>query len=149
MPSFLSKVFGRKKDDKDSPRRVADTGLLDGKFEAVSPSATKFPEVANERQTRHKEKESPFNVFRSKSRPSSPESKKDRRGEVPHLSLDLPGLRDEEASRELGLVFDADPESQVLSEDVIGRRRLSPLETLVLVRACSEAIIARGTLCNS
>ncbi|KAG6900189.1 hypothetical protein C0993_001705 [Termitomyces sp. T159_Od127] len=143
MPSFLSKVFGRKKDDKESPHRVADTELLDGKFESVSPSATKFPEVANERLPRHKEKDSPFNVFRSKSRPSSPESK-DRRVEVPHLSLNLPGLRDEEASRELGVVFDADPESSTLSEEAIGRRRLNPLETLILVRACSDAIIARG-----
>ncbi|KAG6879579.1 hypothetical protein C0992_001193 [Termitomyces sp. T32_za158] len=143
MPSFLSKVFGRKKDDKDSPRRVADSELLDGKFEAVSPSATKFPEVANERQSRHKEKDSPFHVFRSKSRPSSPEPK-DRRVEVPHLSLNLPGPKDdEEASRELGVVFDADPESRILSQEAMGRRRLNPLETLILVRACSEAITAR------
>ncbi|KAH0579561.1 hypothetical protein H2248_002413 [Termitomyces sp. 'cryptogamus'] len=143
MPSFLSKVFGRKKDDKESPRRVVDTELLDGKFEAVSPSATKFPEVANERQARSREKDSPFNVFRSKSRPSSPEPK-DKRAQVPHLSLNLPGLKNEEASRELGFVFEADLDSQVLSEEAIGSRRLNPLETLILVRACSEAIIARG-----
>ncbi|KAG6818974.1 hypothetical protein H0H93_016727, partial [Arthromyces matolae] len=162
MPSFLSKVFGRKKDDKDSPPRAEDSELLDGKFEAVSPSAVvKFPEVANERRNRHdRESSSSFNVFRSKSksRPTSPVPK-ERRVEVPQLSLNLPGLKDEtttttmmvgaastssSSSRALGAVFEADPESRILSDEAIGSRRLNPLETLILIRACSESIIARG-----
>ncbi|GLB44295.1 putative protein with domain of unknown function (DUF1708) [Lyophyllum shimeji] len=146
MPSFLSKVFGRKKDDKESPRspgQQSDSELLDGKFESVSPSATKFPEVVNEK-VQGKEKDTGFTLFKSKSRPSSPEDT-EKRQDVPHLSLNLPGLKDESASRALGVVFEADPEAQILLSDAaIGGRRLNPLETLILVRACSQAITARG-----
>ena len=47
MPSFLTKVFGRKKDDKlaSSPpshasKRHSNASLLEGKYEAVSPSVS-------------------------------------------------------------------------------------------------------------
>lgn len=153
MPSFLSKVFGRKKDDKGSPRsssHISDGELLDGKFESVSPSATKFPEAANGKRaglTKEKEKDTGFSLFRSKS-PASPETTV-KPLDVPHLSLNLPEPKDDSASRTLRAVFEADPDTQLsLSDAVIGSRRLSPLETLILVRTCLQAIAARGTFYN-
>ncbi|KAF5378535.1 hypothetical protein D9615_007190 [Tricholomella constricta] len=150
MPSFLSKVFGRKKDDKESPRspgRVSDPELLDGKFESVSPSATKFPEVANGKgvgQGKEKEKDASFTLFRTKSRPASPDID-EKRVNIPLLSLNLPGPKGDSPSRALGAVFEADLDAQILLSDAaIGSRRLNPLETLILVRACSQAITARG-----
>ncbi|RDB18230.1 hypothetical protein Hypma_000622 [Hypsizygus marmoreus] len=145
MPSFLSKVFGRKHHDKDSPRspgRASDSSLLEGKFEAVSPSATKFPEVTNGKsEAKGKEKDA---LFRAKSRPASPGAT-EKRSDYPHLSLNLPLPKDDSSSRALGVVFEADPDAQILlSDSAIGDRRLNPLETLSLVRACSEAITTRG-----
>ncbi|KAG5638831.1 hypothetical protein H0H81_009602 [Sphagnurus paluster] len=148
MPSFLSKVFGRKKDDKESPRspgRVSDPDLLDGKFESVSPSATKFPEVVNgkDQAGQLKEKDASFTLFRAKSPTTSPTEK--RKADVPHLSLNLHDPLDDPASRTLGAVFGTDLNAQVvLSDSTIDNRRLSPLETLSLVQACSQVITARG-----
>ena len=81
MPSFLNKVFGRKKDDKspssptssshkDATKRHSNASLLEGKYEAVSPSvspsAAKF---ANSTQQQSKEKDSgPLAMFRTRSR---------------------------------------------------------------------------------
>ncbi|KAG5642658.1 hypothetical protein DXG03_002370 [Asterophora parasitica] len=148
MPSFLSKVFGRKKDDKESPRspgRVSDPELLDGKFESVSPSATKFPEVANGKgEGKDKEKDASFTLFRAKYPTASPDTN-EKHAALPLLSLNLPGPKDNSAARALGAVFEADPDATILLSDaVIGSRRLSPLETLILVKACSQAITARG-----
>jgi hypothetical protein len=155
MPSFLSKVFGRKKDDKESPRsqgRVSPS-LLEGKFESVSPSATKFPEVPNGKGNGHgkekekakeKEKDS-FALFKAKSRPASPDALK-KRVDIPQLSLNLPGPKEDSSSRALGVVFEGDPDAQILLGDsIMGERRLNPLETLILVHACTQAITARGT----
>lgn len=153
MPSFLSKVFGRKKDDKDSPRspgsRVSDVSLLDGQFEALTPSALNFPQVengsGNRRGGRPKEPGLyPFN--KSRSRSSSPEPVVSRR--APHLSLHFSTLKDHDAisrALALGVVLEGDDEAQLLlSDKVIGERRLTPTEALSLVRACSQAIIDRG-----
>lgn len=160
MPSFLSKVFGRKKDDKDTSPRAArpSESLLEGKFEevspTVSPSATKFPEIAaNGKSNGHgngkdKEKDSGFsNLFKSKSRAAStdrPQKNSDQLTLPLSLNFSEAGQADA-SSRALGVVFDADPDAQILLTDaVIGERRLSPAETLTLVRACSQAITARG-----
>ncbi|TFK37305.1 hypothetical protein BDQ12DRAFT_667228 [Crucibulum laeve] len=151
MPSFLSKVFGRKKDDKDalstSPR------LLEGKFErvspTVSPSATNFPEVGegtvNGKSNGHrkdKDKDTPFTLFRAKSRPSGDVNQQQNQHKsepLPQLSLNLPEVK------EGSVAFEANPDAQVLLSDaVVGTRRLNPAETLTLVRTCSEAITARG-----
>lgn len=53
--------------------------------------------------------------------------------DYPHLSLNLPERRE---SRVLSNVFG--------NEDLVGKTRLSPEQALVIVRACSQAIIARG-----
>jgi len=141
MHSFLSKVFGRKKDDKEtSPTTLAPGELLEGRFEAVSPnvspSANNFLELDLKPNGHGKEKENPFPFFRAKSRPASPEITK-KFDILPHLSLNFSEFK--------GQPLDHDLDIEVLLTDaVIGQRRLNPLEALVLIRACSQAIIARG-----
>jgi hypothetical protein len=151
MPSFLSKVFGRKKEDAadrpTSPKgHKSHPSLLEGKFEAVvtpaSPIATNFAEA----QGHSKDKEGGFALFRAKSRPSnSPLPSNKRSEELPTLSLNLPGQKEENGSRVLGVVFEGDRQV-VLDDSVIGAKRLNPTETLALVRACSQVITERGAL---
>ena len=143
MHSFLSKVFGRKKDGKDNDPN----DLLDGKFEAVSPNVSPNANTYLELDTnkadegKGKAKENPgFSFFKAKSRPSSPEVNKRVLDTLPHLSLNFDVLK---ATRNY---FDSDLEAEVLLSDaVIGDRRLNPFEALVLIRACSQAITSRGT----
>jgi hypothetical protein len=145
MPSFFSKVFGRKSaDDKEHPTeaRTSNGTLLDGKFEVVSPpvSPTALLFTDGEHGFRSsKEKESRFTLFRLKHRTSettlpSPKSVED----APHLTLNLPDTA-ENASPAL------DPDSQIiLSDDVVGDKRLNAHEALTLIRACSQWISERG-----
>ncbi|KAF8963282.1 hypothetical protein BDZ97DRAFT_1732200, partial [Flammula alnicola] len=153
MHAFLSKVFGRKKDDKEtSPTSLAPGELLDGKFEAVSPnvspSAANFLELdpkVNGHEGKDREQDIGFSLFRAKSRPSSPAVKPKKLDTLPHLSLNFREAEGESPSRELGFLFDADPNAETLLTDVvIGQRRLNPLEALVLIQACSQAITTRG-----
>jgi hypothetical protein len=126
MPSFLSKVFGRKKDASPparSPRASGSPSLLDGKYEAVSPtvspSATRFESLAQ--------------------RKAGPSGNGNQR--VPHLSLHFPdrgrlgtdGVFDEQAVKDV-----------MLSDDVIGTRQLSVEELLPLVQACVKHISEKG-----
>ena len=143
MPSFLSKVFGRK-DDKDSApaeARNSDGTLLDGKFEVVSPPVSPIAPAFNEGDEpplRGNTKDR-FTLFRLKSRTSdtsigSPKLVED----VPHLILNLPGAKESPSPS-------FDPDTQLtLSDTVVGDRRLSPQEALVLVRACSQWMTERG-----
>lgn len=63
---------------------------------------------------------------------------------MPHLTLNLPVPKERE-TRALGVVFEADPDDVgFISEKLIGERRLNPLEALLLVKACSSAIVQRG-----
>lgn len=154
MHSFFSKVFGRKKEDKEtSPTTLGAGELLDGKFEAVSPSvspsATNFLELdqtkAKANVNEGKDKEIGFSLFRGKSRPSSPEVNQRKLDNLPHLSLNFRETKEELASRQLGFLQETDLDTQgLLSDAVIGQRRLNPLEALVLIQACSKAITARG-----
>ncbi|KAH9887019.1 hypothetical protein C8Q73DRAFT_269139 [Cubamyces lactineus] len=156
MAAFLSKVFPRKK-EKETNKRSSVSSLLEGKFEAVSPtvspSAAKFEETSQNPKERgrdkqkEKEKDGGFSLFRSKSRPLSPvPDTRKTVSDTPHLTLNLP-VPKEERSRALGVVFEADPENRsALPDNVIGERRLNPLEALVLVKACSSAIVANGGL---
>lgn len=145
MPSFLSKVFGRKKgDDKESVtprsvRRSSDPSLLEGKFEAVpptvSPSTPKFPEDASEKG-KEGDKARQFGLLKSKSRPrpSSPTI------DAPHLTLRLPGTI---GKNEDSLVPSFNPQADETDESSL-TRRLTPEETLSLIEACSKAIVERG-----
>ncbi|KAF9484794.1 hypothetical protein BDN70DRAFT_824947 [Pholiota conissans] len=148
MHSFLSKVFGRKKEDKEtSPTTLAPGELLDGRFEAVSPnvspSANHFLELDPPKTTNGQE--IGFSLFRGKSRPSSPEVNQRKLDNLPHLSLNFRETKEELASRQLGFLSDTDLDTQgLLSDAVIGQRRLNPLEALVLIQACSKAITTRG-----
>lgn len=144
MPSFLSKVFGRKKEDvEDTPKplkvHASNPSLLEGKFEAVSPPS---PNVTT--QDLVSPREGSFALFRTKSRhvgsPLSPDKRVD---ELPTLSLNLPGQRDDNGSRPLGVVFEGDRDV-MLDDSVIGSKRLNPTETVALVRACSQVITERG-----
>jgi len=147
MPSFLSKVFGRKKqDDKDSSGHASDPSLLGDKFEKVSPNVSPTAEQfqdsnANKDKADKKSKDKGFSF---KSRSSSSTDVSTPKQSAPDLTLNLPGLKDDSSARALGVVFEADPSQLVLSDAVIGSRRLTSLETLVLVRACAQAIMTRG-----
>jgi len=151
MPMFLSKVFGRKKYDDsgdDIRGRPSDASLLEGKFEAVSPTVS--PTAANFLELfgkdKEKEKDGFLGLSRARSGPASSNRSLGRLDELPHLTLNLPGPKDDANARALGVVFEADPESRiVLSDSEIGDKRLNPLETLILVKACSQAITQRGT----
>lgn len=157
MPSILSRLLGRKKSQEPEP--LADkpgisSPLLDGKFEAVSPtvspSAAFFtdPAVAEIRGiNKSKDKESPFSLFRVRSRPSSDLSTVEKvektAPNVPHLSLNLPVIK--ERGRTLDVVFESGPDAlALLNEAAIRERRLTPREVLSLVRACSKVILERG-----
>ncbi|KAF9526239.1 hypothetical protein CPB83DRAFT_896385 [Crepidotus variabilis] len=185
MPSFLSKVFGRKnhEHDHDHEHENAETShvtsplspgeLLEGRFEAispnVSPSATRFDldstgkplsgngggKLANSRPGRVavKDKDKDINVFglfKAKSRPSSPEVQHRRLLDtLPHLKLDFEhshstGKGEPSSSIAANTTADFLQADSVLSDAVIGQRRLNPLEALVLIRACSKVITARG-----
>ncbi|ESK85288.1 putative thioredoxin [Moniliophthora roreri MCA 2997] len=154
MPSFLSKVFGnpRKKHDKDQPNatnRHSDPSLLEGKFEAVSPNVSPTADnFHNEPLGNGKEKdgEGGFSLFRTKS--SSPEeSSPTTASKNPDyfLPLNLPSAPKEDSNtRALGVVFEGDDVPANLTDAAIGRRRLNPVETLALVRACSQEIMDHG-----
>ena len=142
MHSFLSKVFGRKKDDKEtSPTTLAPGELLEGRFEAVSPNvsptATKFIELDPKVNGHDKEKDNTFTFFKAKSRPASPQLTTKKLDTLPHLSLNFSDFKERSHDPELDVEV-------LLTDAVIGQRRLNPLEALILIRACSQAIIARG-----
>lgn len=157
MPSILSRLLGRKKSQE--PESLADKSgfsppLLEGKFEVVSPtvspSAAYFtdPGAAQIRGLeRPKDKESPLHVFRARSRPSSDLSTVEKvekaAPNVPHLSLNLPVIK--ERGRALDVVFESGSDTlALLNETTIRERRLTPHEALSLVRACSQVILERG-----
>lgn len=155
MPSFLSKVFARKKDEKDASHpNKRNSSLLEGKFEAVSPPASPSainvtqgqPPQPSPREDR-KEKEAGFSLFRTRSpRPTSPKTDAPK-PELPHLTLSLAEEKGKD-TRQLGAVFETDAADRgVLPDNVIGERRLSPYEALNLVKACSTAIADRGGAC--
>jgi hypothetical protein len=156
MYAFLSKVFGRKKDDRDVPssssQPILEPGeLLGGRFEAVSPNVsppTQFsdlnPDINEASKDKEKGKDAGFSFFKGKWRPASPDVKPSRKLDIlPHLSLNFQETKAVSAKPDLGLLFTTD---QILSDAVIGQRRLNPLEALILVQACSRAIIARGMI---
>ncbi|KAF6746226.1 hypothetical protein DFP72DRAFT_923456 [Ephemerocybe angulata] len=141
MPSFLNKVFGRKKDGSGGGLVSPGSGdLLDGKFEDVSPSespsATEFPELkANGSHRGRGAERTPTDsklrtFFRSRSRPASPVRPNRKIDELPALPLSL--------------FTDISQNEALLTEKALGERRLTPVEAVGLVRACSRAINDRG-----
>lgn len=167
MTAFFAKVFSRKKaDDKDkeskgkstsstSKQPVAAPSLLEGKFEAisptVSPSAERFSSEAAKHarvQEREKEKEKGLSLLRVVSRSKSPpRGLAQRQEDIPHLTLNLPGPKEGDRGRALGAVFEAGPEElMLLDEKTLKERKLTPLQTLLLVRECTQIITARGQI---
>ncbi|KAL5478858.1 hypothetical protein ACEPAI_2135 [Sanghuangporus weigelae] len=166
MPPFFSKVFARGKEkekekgkdglkEPSSPSakqakrfsRTSATSLLEGKFEAVSPSisptAEKYGEVDQTTPKKDKEKERSAGLFRPKSRTMSGSDASRKQEEVPQLKLDLnlPNPKLDSKKRNLSIVYEGDA---VLNDDVIGEKRLSPAEALKLMRACSSVLTSRG-----
>ncbi|KAF8630094.1 hypothetical protein AX17_005492 [Amanita inopinata Kibby_2008] len=149
MPSFLSKVFGRRRQDEKDDH--ASDGVLGERYEAisptVSPSAAQFPDLMANGGSKEKEKDSNFALFKPRSRgaASEPHQKPDT---APHLALNLPSSFpriENSTTHALDVVFEADIDSRVLLTDaVIGERRLNPAEALVVVRICAQSISARG-----
>jgi hypothetical protein len=140
MPSFLSKVFGRKKQDEKetSQARTSDATLLEGKFEAVSPPTSPINSSFVESQN-GKDKEGGFPLFKSKSRQYSPMTASPT-VDLPQLSLNLTSPQDDNASPPF-----LNPVAPVaLENSVIGEKRLNPSETLALVKSCSQVITTRG-----
>jgi hypothetical protein len=156
MPSFLSKVFGRKKDASPTTsskptKRTSAPSLLEGKYEAVSPtvspSAAHFADFAQKKVDREKDKERDggLTLFRGKSRlgdtaileqPSSPSA-------APQLSLHLPAMESDKRGALLN-VFETGAGLPLLSEEAIGTRTLDIPQTISLVRACAKFITERG-----
>ena len=158
MYAFLSKVFGRKKDDRDasssSSQPVLGPGeLLGGRFEAVSANVSPTSQVLQLEPTideakdkeKERDKDVGFSFFKGKWRPASPDVRPTRKLDIlPHLSLNFQEpIMAEAATPNLGLLFMTD---QILSDADIGQRRLNPSEALILVQACSRAIVARGMI---
>ena len=176
MPAFFSKVFARGKEkEKDgkggnkdglkepsSPSakqvkrfsRASATSLLEGRFEAVSPSvsptAEKYGELnqsPGKKDGKEKEKEKERGaggLFRPKSRTMSGSDASLRKTEeAPQLKLDLslPSPKLDTKKRNLSIVYEGDA---VLDDEVIGEKRLSPVEALKLMRACSNVLTSRG-----
>lgn len=153
MPSFFSRVFSRKGQDKEASgtRRTSVASLLEGKFEAVPPTVpsetNNFAGTAQQSKDKNKDKESGFPLFKARSRPNTPSVDSRPPAPAPRLTLNLP-VPKEERTRALGVVFEGDPDDMsTLPENIIGERRLNPLEALLLVKACSTAIIERGGMC--
>lgn len=167
MAAFLSKILSRGKDkDKEKEKEKEKGGglkepnknkrssfpsLLEGKFEAVSPtvspSVSKYEDAEKERERereREKEKEKErIGLFRPRSRTKSPtRGASGRKSELPYLTLNLnlPSVKeDDKKDRELDVVYEG------LDAVALGEKRLTPQDALKLVRACSEAISSRGT----
>ncbi|KAG2051079.1 hypothetical protein BDR06DRAFT_973978 [Suillus hirtellus] len=149
MPSFLNKVFGRRtSNDRIQASHFQDSNdnrtLLDGKYEAVSPLNFTAPTLTTLSKAQTAKDHAGFSLFRPKSRYTPPNSSHKRMENLPQLSLCLPSLKDDAESLQLG-VFEVDLESQrIFDESVIGAKLLSPLEALILVRACAQSITERG-----
>ena len=160
MPAFFSKVFARGKEkgkdglkEPSSPTtkqakrasRASAQSLLDGKFEAVSPSASPTAEKYEDKDRnvkKDKEKEK-TGLFRPKSRSTSGGDAPRKQEEIPQLKLDLnlPGIKDGAKKRDLSIVYEGDT---VLDDAVLGEKRLGPAEALKLMRACSSVLTSRG-----
>ena len=150
MPSLLSRFLGKKKNTDPSL-------LLDGeKYEAVpktpSPSAPTFPEALRRSmsptfpsKTKSKDQADKGLGIRRK-QASTPATTAKANEELPMLSLSLPDTKlDEKKSQGLGTVFsDITDGPPRLDDEVLGAKRLTPIETLDLVQKTSEVISEQG-----
>ena len=169
MPSFLSKVFGRRKDElanghtsapaKAQPKhKASNPSLLEGKFEqVVTPETPIQTNFANALPTATPVVSSPlskvtsregvgFGLFRSRSRPASPLTTHKPLDELPSLTLALPTQQGDTDRDGLGVDFEGESRLPVLEESVIGAMRLNVEECKQLVDACTKVILERGSL---
>ncbi|KAI5120631.1 hypothetical protein M0805_009391 [Coniferiporia weirii] len=167
MPTFFTKVFSRGKDKdglKEPPQpttkqskrssRASIQSLLEGKFEAVSPtvspSAQKFDEKEKalgkdkdkgKEKDKEKEKEK-IALFRPKSRTTGTGAVR-KTEDVPQLTLDLnlSSVKSDPKRRDLDVVYEG---ITLLDDAALGEKRLSSGEALKLMRACMSVIASRG-----
>lgn len=167
MPSFLSKVFGRKKDEQTNghssapaqaqpKHKASNPSLLEGKFEQIvtpeTPIQTNFgnalpnaaPAVSSPLSKVTSRDAGGFGLFRSKSRPVSPQTTHKPLDELPSLTLALPTQQGDTDGNGLGVDFEGENKLPVLEESVIGAKRLSVEECKQLVEACAKVILERG-----
>ncbi|KLO16470.1 hypothetical protein SCHPADRAFT_208777 [Schizopora paradoxa] len=175
MPTFFSKILnlGKDKDkkgdsgtkDPQSPtspkhsKRHSIHSLLEGKFEAVSPTVSEQGELAAKEQQeakgtaesdsdKEKEKDKLVTLLsRPKARTKSPTRRSD---DFPRLTLNLtlPSASDGEkkgGTRDLRTVLEGTVDGAPLLDDAtLGKTRLSPPEALKLMKACAGVINERG-----
>ena len=167
MPSFLSKVFGRKKDEptnghtptpaKAQPKhKASNPSLLEGKFEQVVPpetpiqtnfaNALPIPIVSSPLSGVTSREAGGFGLFRSRSRHASPPTAHKPLDELPSLTLALPTQQEDTDGDGLGVDFEGENRLPLLDESVIGAKRLNVEECKQLVDACTKAILERGSL---
>lgn len=146
MPSFFSKLLGKKKHSDNS-------GLLDGeRYEAIPADVPSPPSsgpvlenIPPTKSSSHKSKSHGLGLHlkrRAQSPPPPPPPEQEPIA-PPHLSLDLPSSQAEEkqpADLNLGL----GNETLTFSEAILRQKRLTPAETLYLVQKTSEIIQERG-----
>ncbi|TDL27000.1 hypothetical protein BD410DRAFT_763278, partial [Rickenella mellea] len=162
MPAFLSKVFSRRKHDdgnkdgtaaardreKDgapaSNKRASVHSVLEGAFAGKFSEAQQHDKDKDKEREKDKDKAAVKTVGRTRSKQKI--RGEQTRDDVPHLTLNLSDPKaDVSASAPLDVVFDAGSDGrEPLDDAVLGARRLSPVEAVSLVRACSEVISAKG-----
>jgi len=157
MANFFNKVFNKKKAEdrgqsSSSSKRNLEAPLLEGRYEAisptVSPSAEKFlgrdqtPKAKEDKDNKEKEK---GNTGLLKGLRGSAIQQLKRAERAPHLSLHLaPSRTDDNKRRTLDAIFGE--KYTILDDATLGERRLLPREALPLVKACAQAIITHGAL---
>ena len=172
MPTFFSKILhlgkDKEKDKKNgepasptSPkgnRRVSIHSLLEGKFEAVSPTVSEQDEADGKLQQqqkgydvkdgdREKDKSSLPLLYRPKSRTKSPSRRSE---DVPRLTLtlNLPSVTEASTDRRVSPTFKSIIEGvPTLDDATLGVTRLSPQNALKLMKACAASINSRGAYC--
>ena len=150
MASFFTKVFSKKKAEErgqsSSSKQTLEPPLLEGRYEAisptVSPSAEKF--LGRDQTIKPKEEKEKGNagLLKNLSRGSAVQQLK-RAERAPHLSLHLaPSRTDDNRRRPLEAIFGE--KFTIIDDATLGERRLLPREALPLVKACAQAIILYG-----
>ena len=131
MPSLFSRLLGKKKQP--------DSSLLGGeKYENVQPPSPP-PDKLSSSPPKGKEN--------GKARRKPAIATEQKSTAPPALELTLPDTKfaEEKKTAGLGVVFEGITDgSPLLDEETIGKRRLSPEQTLYLVKKTSEVISERG-----
>ena len=155
MPSLferLGRSLTRKKHEDPptkSSEKPASTAIeRNGEHESVSPTEAR---AAASETTPAQEK--PTTTQKRFSRTKSPSARAVPTQRVPVLSLHLSELKDTAVAKSLQLAFETTGEDPELTPDAIAKRRLTPPETVYLIKQTSGALHGKGmhsyTLCDA